>query len=573
MSTQLKFAARVASVILLLSAAMFAQKQPAPATETSNDAPATGTISGSVVSDTGQPLVGAVVYVREFNSPGGSRTVPTDSDGNFRINNLGASIYLVNAAFPAYVAPPYDPMDPNSFHRIGESVRLELARGAVITGTVTNVAGEPVIGVRVRVQMVRDARGQDPLPFAYREQTTDDRGIYRIFGLTPGAYVVSAGGGGSQGFQLNPYGLDIPTYAPSSTRDTAAEVNVRGGEEANADIRYRGEQGRTISGTVKVGSANGATVTLTEAGTRGIPSAATFQYPGTSGFSFFGVGDGEYEIVAQEVSTTQTTMFPDLSVSEARRVTVKGADVTGIELTTKPLARFSGRVALEPSKTPECQNKRRPLFAETLVVLHPPEKEMREIFPNLRMMGASSVVDEKGGFLMRNVVPGKYLIEPRFYARYWYLDSITTGAAQKTDAAANWTTIKFGDQLTNVTVTLAEGAASLRGRLTAQAGAEAPSGLLVYLVPAEREKALDVLRFFVAPVNTDGTFAFNNLPPGRYLTLTKTLDAQTATANKLRMPEAADARAKLRRAAETQKTPLELKPCQNLTAYKLAAKP
>jgi hypothetical protein len=508
-----------------------------------------------------------------MNALSGNRTLVTDSDGNFRMNNLAAAVYVVSASYPAYVAPPYDPLEPGNYHRIGESVRLELVRGGVITGTVTNAAGEPVISVRVRAQMVRDSRGGDPLPFAFREQSTDDRGIYRIFGLTPGTYVVFAGGGGSQGFQLNPYGLDVPTYAPSSTRDTAAEVNVHGGEEANADIRYRGEQGRTISGTVKVGSPNAATITLTQAGSRGMPAGATFQYPGMPGFSFMGVGDGEYEVVAQEVSTAQTTLFPDLSISEAKRVTVKGADVTGLELTTKPLARVSGRVALEPSKAAECQNKRGPLFVETLVVLHPPEKETREIFPNLRMIGASSTVDEKGGFLMRNVVPGKYLIEPRFYARYWYLDSVSTGAAQKTDAAGNWTTIKFGDQLTNVTVTLAEGAASLRGRLTAETGAEVPSGLVVYLMPADRERALDVLRFFVAPVNADGTFAFNNLPPGRYFTSTKTLDPQTATMNKLRLPEAAEARAKLRRAAETQKSTLELKPCQNLTDYKLAAKP
>jgi carboxypeptidase family protein len=573
MSTQLKFAARVASAILLLSAMLFAQKQPTTSSDPNNDAPPAGVIRGTVVSDTGQPLIGATVYVREMNALSGNRTSPTDSDGNFRVNNLAAAVYFVSASFPAYVTPPYDPMDPSNFHRVGESVRLELVRGGVITGTVTNAAGEPVISVRVRAQMVRDSRGQDPPPFSFREQSTDDRGIYRIFGLMPGTYVVCAGGGSSQGFQLNPYSLDVPTYSPSSNRDTAAEVNVRGGEEANADIRYRGEQGRTISGTVKLASANAATLTLTQAGTRGMPAGATFQYPGTPGFSFMGIGDGEYEVTAQEVSTSQTNLFPDLSISDPKRVTVKGADVTGIELTTKPLARVSGRIALEPSKTPECQNKRPPLFVETVVVLQPPEKEMREIFPNLRMIGASSTVDEKGGFLMRNVVPGKYVIEPRFYARYWYLDSINTGAAQKTDMAGNWTTIKFGDQLTTVTISLAEGAASIRGRLMAEAGAEVPSGLVVYLMPADREKALDVLRFFVASVDADGTFAFNNLPPGRYFTLTKPLDAQTATLKKLRMPEAAEARAKLRRVAETQKSTLELKPCQNLTDYKLTAKP
>jgi hypothetical protein len=52
----------------------------------------------------------------------------------------------------------------------------------------------------------------------------------------------------------------------------------------------------------------------------------------------------------------------------------------------------------------------------------------------------------------------------------------------------------------------------------------------------------------------------------------QTVDEQTATLAKLRLPESLEARAKLRRAAETQKKDLELKPCQNLTDYALTLK-
>jgi hypothetical protein len=83
---------------------------------------------------------------------------------------------------------------------------------------------------------------------------------------------------------------------------------------------------------------------------------------------------------------------------------------------------------------------------------------------------------------------------------------------------------------------------------------------------------LDVSRYFVTPFAADGTFAFNNLPPGRYFTLQQTLDPETNTPAKLRLPESAEARTKLRRKAETQKTELQLKPCQNLTEHQLPAK-
>src|SRR6185503_21174390 len=116
--------------------------------------------------------------------------------------------------------------------------------------------GEPVISVRVRVIMVRNAKGQRPgqlfSMFGSMEQSTDDRGVYRIYGISPGTYIVSAGGTSiAQPYLFNPYDTDAPTYAPSSTRDDAAEVTVRAGEESNVDIRYRGEPGHTVSGTVR----------------------------------------------------------------------------------------------------------------------------------------------------------------------------------------------------------------------------------------------------------------------------------------------------------------------------------
>ena len=83
----------------------------------------------------------------------------------------------------------------------------------------TNALGEPVVAVRVRALMIRDAKGQVPrIPGFGPEQSTDDRGIYRIYGLAPGTYLVSAGGlNASQTFQFNPYESDVPTYALQNT--------------------------------------------------------------------------------------------------------------------------------------------------------------------------------------------------------------------------------------------------------------------------------------------------------------------------------------------------------------------
>lgn len=567
------------AAMLVCCASVLAQTRPqgSNSAPVATDDPADGTISGSVVNESGQPLANVRVSVREVAGTAG-RTSTTDAEGNFRFAGLVPSLYLLSASHPAYVTQSGDTVWPFNHYRLGDTVRLELVRGGVITGTVLSGTGEPVIGVRVRAVMIRNAKGEAPrvTSAVALERTTDDRGVYRLFGLSGGTYVVSAGGATtSQSFNLNPYDLDLPTYSPSSTRDTAAEITLRSGEEITADIRYRGEAGHTISGSMKlVGMTNGS-VTLTPAGSV-VPIANAFQMPGAIGFEFPGIADGEYDIVATEVRPplSPTGTAPDALMSEPKRVVVKGADVTGLELVPRPLPSISGRVTLEPAKVAACEGKRRPLFAEMLVTLQRPEKESseKENLPYLRLVAMPASPDANGSFVLRNLAPGRYLFDPRFYARYWYLSSISIAATPKTDPAANWTTIKFGEQITNVTITLAEGAASIRGRLKPAENSEIPSGFGVYLFPAEREKTADVLRHFMTTVEADGTFAVNNLPPGRYLALVQPLDAQTNTLARLRLPESAETRIKLRRAAESQKTNLELKPCQNLTDFELAVK-
>jgi Carboxypeptidase regulatory-like domain len=546
---------------------------PSP-TSATVDEPTTGMITGLVVNESGQPFAGVQVVVRQLNATNPGRTLTTDSEGRFRVNGLSSALYFVSASAPGYVLPPTDPSQPINHHRIGDQVKLELIRGGVITGSVTNAAGEPLIAVAVRAWMVRDAKGRVakiPNTF-FVEQTTDDRGIYRIYGLMPGTYVVSAGGVGfSQRFQLNPYAYDTPTYAPSSTRDGATEVSVQGGEESNVDIRYRGERGHAISGSVKLTGSAGASISLSSVTGGFISFGGLFQQPGNRGFEFYGLADGDYVIVAREVVPGSAPLPAELLMSEPRRVTVKGADVTGLELVTRPLSSLSGRVILEPTKPAECEGKRRPLFSEMMVTVQRAEKDMQTDLLPFYPTSNSGSPDAKGSFAIRNLIPGRYMPQPKFYARYWYLNSMTIAGTPKIDAAANWATLKIGER-TDVTISLAEGAASIRGKLSGANGTQLPSNLGVYLVPAEREKNADVLRYFVTSSEADGTFAFNNLPPGRYLALTQTLDADTATIEKLRLPEAAETRAKLRRSAEAQKIALELKPCQNLTDYQLSLK-
>ena len=574
--------------LLLSSLSTVGQSQRSSSADEATEVTETSSITGRVINENGQALPDAVVSIRAYGLAGPGQTITTNRDGAFEASGLDRLVYQVSASRPAYTTQPRDPdSTETTSYRVGDSVTLVLLKGGVITGSVTASGEEPVVGVRVRAQMIRDDRGQPSRYGAtFRENTTDDRGLYRIYGLPTGTYLVMAGGGGIySGFGINAYYTDAPTYSPSSTRDTAAEINVRAGEEtANVDIRYRGEPGHTVSGIASgpqpaESSGFGLMLSSTlEGGSQW--NTSSFQPPGSRGFVFSGIADGDYYVAAQ-------SYFPsgERSLSEPQRIKVRGADVTGIELTTKPLGVISGRVVLEDSKAPDCKGKRRPLFTETLISAWHNEKIKAKDQPQfVWSLGTPSSPDKQGDFSLRNLASGQYHFIPRFSAKYWYLQSISlqsaaaaapkpTAANREVDAARNWTTLKTGDRLSGLVIKLSEGAASLQGKITLGEGEQLPARLYVYLLPAEREKTDDVLRFFAAPVLSDGKIMLNNLAPGRYLIVTQpATDVALSPLTKLRLPDETETRAKLRREAEASKTEIEFKPCQNVTDFQLPLK-
>jgi hypothetical protein len=543
----------VIAILLLTSTGAVAQVQ-------STNTPKTGSITGIVVNENGQPLSNAVISVRTFSSLRAEQVVTTESDGKFEVNGLEPLTYQIVVRHTVYCMRSREEGAANNYH-IGDTVRLVMVKGGVITGTVTTRTGEPVVGVRVRVDTVPNGE-------TVKERSTDDRGVYRIYGLPSGKYVVSAGGGGFS--YADPYDIDVPTYSPASTRDTAAEITVRVGEEtANVDIRYRGETGRTVSGTLSnVPGGDAGTFVSLVSGFDGGTQFNVGWYPlgDGRGFIFPGVDDGDYTIIAR-------TYHPNgqWSLSQPRRISVRGTDVTGIELAMKPLASVSAQVVLEELKTKECGTKEAPVLTETLVSAWHKQDEAAKALPNFVWgMGTPASADAQGSLKLQNLAPGDYYFVTRFAAKSWYLQSITLTSltTKKTvDATRVWTTIKSGDRIAGLKITLAEGAASLNGEIALAEGEAVPEKLFVYLVPAEKESVDEVLRFYAAPVTPAGKIKLTNLAPGHYWLLAR--PALEGGLTKLRLPDATETRSKLRREAEAVKTEIEFKPCQILTDYRL----
>ena len=566
--------------VALSSLCVVAQTQQPVVEPVKAETPSNGVITGRVVSDSGQPLANAVVQARPTGNPNAGQSAATDREGTFQVTGLeqGVSYYLY-ASMPAYTTPPREPgpTATPAAYRAGDSVTLTLIKGAAITGTVMTATGEPVVGIRVRVERVMRAANGRRLPNSWSvgEKQTDDRGIYRVYGVPAGTYVVMAGGA-SQSYSssfIDPYDTDVPTYAPSSTRDTAAEITVRAGEEvAGIDIRYRGEQGRTISGIVSGGSA-GFSVTLTAVGTLVPWNDSTYPQINDRSFSFVGVADGEYELLAHTYSETR-----DNGLSEVKRIRVRGADVTGIELTTRLLGSVAGRLTLEDPKIPECTGQSPASFdAMTVGAWHNDTEAAKEVPQSVWAMGQPVKPDAQGNFVVRNLAPGEYYFVARVPAKTWYVRSIQFAPAtakKPVDATRVWTNVKFGDRLTGLAITLTQGGASFAGQLALAEGEKVPPRTFVYLAPVERERAENSLSYFGTPVTSEGKIAINNIAPGRYWIYAQTIseDAPMPLA-RIRFPHETETRAQIRREAEAAKTEIEFKPCQSVVDFKLPLNP
>lgn len=581
--------------------------------------PKTGSIKGRVLGDDGQPLANIPVMAIPFGRNAARRpgqfqapqqmVMPaqtvTDDEGNFEFINLTPASYAISASAPGYVAPTPEDSDEeenrSGLYRLGEVANISLVKGGVITGKVVNANNEPLTGVNVSVIRVGNLNGEPDELSVVRGQArgwrTDDRGVYRIYGLIPGTYIVQAGivqtgQGRPGGNQLSPYSHDAPTYYPSSARDAAIPLPVPvGAEVSGIDIRYRADKGRSVGGKVIVAQtkttaqtpiqprrANNFAATeirLNVAGTDSVV-ATTIQPDGqASGFAFYAIPDGEYEISARRFGAAGESD----SVSESRHVSVQGADVAGIQLSLTPLALLSGKVLLEKAaaNSPATCHSPRRSFAEEILLTVQREETTTAAITNRRANLPRSIAPLTGGdFTFRNLEAGRWRLQTRLPNENWYVRYIQSAtpnavaASRKPQAATaatpniarNGAVLKSGDKLTGITVTIAEGAAGLKGTVSAKGKQQ------IHLIPAEKENADDVLRYSQTNITGEGTFQFKNIAPGRYLLLATPVKAGTA---QLAAWDSAQ-RLALRKEAETVGNVVELAACQRITDHKLNLK-
>src|SRR5439155_25192777 len=142
--------------------------------------------------------------------------------GTFQSRPLEPGLYFVSPYAPGLIRDAPGPTT-GPYFRPGDTVDFRMIKAGVITGSVKNLNGDGLVAIPVRAIRIRTQNG-DPIPVvsSLREMMTDDRGMYRLYGLPAGTYIISAGGQ-SRPFGITPsaYEAYVPTYAPSATRNTA----------------------------------------------------------------------------------------------------------------------------------------------------------------------------------------------------------------------------------------------------------------------------------------------------------------------------------------------------------------
>ncbi|MEO8484675.1 MAG: carboxypeptidase-like regulatory domain-containing protein [Acidobacteriota bacterium] len=181
--------------LFALVAASAAAQTPAPGA-------ATGLILGRVVDGTsGRPLGDVTVTLAgpPAQTSGTTPRVMTSGNGYFVFAGLRRGGYTISAAKSGYVpgaqgkqqptasGQPFDLLDGE---RRGD-ITIPMWRYAAIGGTVVDEAGEPLVGMPVRVLRRTIVGGTWQLTPAGSQPMTDDRGVYRSAQLVPGDYVAA----------------------------------------------------------------------------------------------------------------------------------------------------------------------------------------------------------------------------------------------------------------------------------------------------------------------------------------------------------------------------------------------
>jgi len=426
---------------------------------------------------------------------------------------------------------PFEPGKPLALSdgQVAEKIDFALPRGSVISGRLSDESGEPIGGVRVL------AMRYQYLPNGLRQLTpvatgnpvggmTDDLGQFRVFGLMPGTYIVSA-----QMFGLNigsapgiatinqPNSPDdgyVTTYFPGTGNvDEAQGVTVGVGQEQLASFSMLPSRTSRISGIVRNSNgrpAVGTMVTLRTV-TGGMMSMSGGGATGADGsFSLANVPPGEHFLDVRPLIGAASGSSQEFA---SVPITATGQDITGLVITTTMGTVITGHVTFEGGPAPALTGGP----AALRIVAGPFDSRTS---PMVMSSPDSGYVATDGSFRMDGA-SGRVVLQPISVPQGWVLKSIRLAGSDLTDKGFDVPSTSVD----GLEVTLTNRSTTITGT-TRDSKGQPVRDYVVAIVPTSLPPDLIASRFLrtVRP-DQNGAFRTQGLPPGSYVALAaETLD-------------------------------------------------
>ena len=395
--------------------------------------------------------------------------VTTDSEGVYRFDHVAAGRYGLSAYAPAHVAPSEQDslMSSGRVINVAEGRALEnedfaLTRGGVVTGRVTDAQGRAVISQLVVLTPADGEKSSSAvgslatMPFGNSMYRTDDRGVYRIYGLPAGRYLVSAGGANdplSAVFGKQRY--HDQTFHPGVTdKARATIVEVKAGAEASGvDIRLGlPSQTYKASGRI-VDAATGKSFNAVAVSYGAVYGEVKTLSPRTLGTTPNARGEFQMDAIIPGKYYAFAWLEDDSEFySDAAPFEVTDGDVTGITIKVRRGQTVSGSVVVEGGDQ-EAQAQ--------LAQLRLQANNRGDDITVPRQMNVRVAPD--GTFRLTGVQPGRLSFYVNSFFEPTKLAVLRTergGVSQKEDML-----IAAGENVTDVRVVLAFTSGTLRGEL------------------------------------------------------------------------------------------------------------
>lgn len=511
MSNLTRYVFGLALILGYLGYYSVAQSQTKPIKKT-----LTGTVSGRVtIKGKGAPGVVVGLPTGEFTpQPGPLFKATTDQDGNYRIIDVPAGNYQVVPIAPAFVisdVPTYGSRGKRLVIIQGEAVDgidFALLRGGVVTGKVTDAEGRALIDEPINLLPV------DPINqrgFAYSLAPTgfqtDDRGIYRIFGVPPGRYKV----GQSEDSFFRSLEEGLPSYKQTFHPDVTdlAKATVielaEGAEATNIDITVgRPMQSFAARGKV-VDRDTGQPVANVRFGLQMTIDEQQGSFMGTLSSSN---SQGEFRIENLTPGKYAVVILPQQESAlraDAVAFEVTDQDVTGLLVRTSKGASLAGTVLLEGADDKTALTKLGQLRVQAYVRSEGLDSGL----------GQSSPINADGSFRLGGLGSGIANLslgaQDRSLLKGFVISRIERGGIVQ----ARTLEIRSGEQITGVRVVVTYGTATIRGVVKFENGS-LPSGAQVAVRLMKPGETSSDMNMRPSQVDSRGHFVIEGVAAGSY---------------------------------------------------------